>query len=263
MGDYDFKTNHFFFSYAGNKRDECERIYDYINSNINLNNIQTVIEPFCGTSAFSFYLSKIHPKKYKYILNDNNKYLIKLYEIARSKQKLKRLVNKLNKMTISLNKNKYDDIAKTDTFESYIITQKIHSIRAGLFPIKIPQHNYENYFNSLLDCDIIDFIRNEDITFTNLDSIDVVEKHMSNKKNIIFLDPPYLTECNDFYYDSKTNIYEYLYNHNIKKMKSNIVLVLSDNWIVRLLFDKQIKAEYDKLYQTSKKTVKHLIISNV
>ena len=46
-------------------------------------------------------------------------------------------------------------------------------------------------------------------------------------------------------------------------MKSNIVLVLSDNWIVRLLFDKQIKAEYDKLYQTSKKTVKHLIISNV
>ena len=217
MVDYDFKTNHFFFSYAGNKRDECEKIYDYINSNINLNNIQTVIEPFCGSSAFSFYMSKIHPKKYKYILNDNNKYLIKLYEIAKSKQKLKQLVNKLNKMTINLDKNKYYDIKKTDTLESYIITHKIYNLSPGLFPIKIPQHKYVDYFNSFLDSDIIDFIRNEDITFSNLDSTDIMEKHYNNKKNLIFLDPPYLTECNDFYYDSKTNIYEYLYIHNIKK----------------------------------------------
>ena len=61
--------NHFIFSYAGNKRNEVEQIFD----KIDLKDIDTIIEPFCGSSAMSYYLSTLYPKKFKYILNDNSK----------------------------------------------------------------------------------------------------------------------------------------------------------------------------------------------
>jgi len=54
------KKNHFFIPYAGNKRSEVERIYESIKDK--LDDIEYVVEPFCGTSAFSFYMSLKHPK---------------------------------------------------------------------------------------------------------------------------------------------------------------------------------------------------------
>ena len=71
--------NHFIFPYAGNKREEVERIYE----KIDLTNITTIIEPFCGTSAMSLYISLKNPKIYKYILNDNNTFLTELYMILK------------------------------------------------------------------------------------------------------------------------------------------------------------------------------------
>ena len=77
------------------------------------------------------------------------------------------------------------------------------------------------------------------ITFTN-EKIGSIKEEYNNKKTCIFIDPPYLTECNDFYddYNYSCNIYEYLSNNNIKKFKCKMLIVLSDNWIVRLLFKK-------------------------
>ena len=46
------KQNHFVIGYAGNKRKEVEVIYNMIESKINENSI--IVEPFCGTSAFSY-----------------------------------------------------------------------------------------------------------------------------------------------------------------------------------------------------------------
>ena len=56
--------NHFVISYAGNKRNEVTRIYE----TLKLENITTIVEPFCGTAAVSFYISTLHPQKFKYIL---------------------------------------------------------------------------------------------------------------------------------------------------------------------------------------------------
>ena len=69
------KQNHFIFGYAGNKRGEVEVIQNYLEQNYNFEKIKTIVEPFCGTSAYSYYLSTLYPKKFKYILNDNNKLL--------------------------------------------------------------------------------------------------------------------------------------------------------------------------------------------
>ena len=45
---------HFYFSYVGNKRKEINEILPYIY----LDDIKTIVEPFCGSCAFSFFLSK-------------------------------------------------------------------------------------------------------------------------------------------------------------------------------------------------------------
>jgi site-specific DNA-adenine methylase len=89
------KKTHFPLGYFGNKREEVERIYKTIKDE--LKNIKYIVEPFCGTSALSYYISTKHPKKFTYILNDNNKLLIEFYEILKDDDKTNELIEKLNK----------------------------------------------------------------------------------------------------------------------------------------------------------------------
>ncbi len=65
--------NHLFYQYSGNKRTEVERIVNFTD----LTNIDIIIEPFCGSYALSFYISTLHPNRFKYILNDNDTHLIR------------------------------------------------------------------------------------------------------------------------------------------------------------------------------------------
>ena len=248
--------NHFFFGYAGNKRREVKNILESITD---LSIYKTIVEPFCGSCAFSYYLSSLYPKKFKYVLNDNNKHLIELLKISRNKEKFDELIKKMNQMIIDLTKEKYNEIAKKDELESWIIKNSIYTIRAGLFPL-----DYKNNkdFSKLEDCDIIKFLRNEDITISNEDGIKIIESYANDKKALIFLDPPYLNSCNCFYSNPKLNIYEYLYNNPMKKYKCFCILALEDNWIIRLLFLKHKFISYDKMYEMSKKKTQHVLIIN-
>ena len=89
-------------AYAGNKRNEFNDIYEQIKDK--LHGITTIIEPFCGTSAFSYFLSLKHPKKFKHILNDNNEFLMELYDTANDPNLLDKLINKLNDFSKDLTK---------------------------------------------------------------------------------------------------------------------------------------------------------------
>ena len=77
-------SNHFLFSYPGNKRKEINDIIPFFE----LDNIDTIIEPFCGSAAVSVYLAKQYPLKYKYILNDSNPNLFRLYNIMKDQSEL-------------------------------------------------------------------------------------------------------------------------------------------------------------------------------
>jgi len=103
-------NNHFFFSYAGNKRQEIKIIYDEIEPS--LKDVKTIIEPYCGTSAMSYYISTKHPKEYKYILNDNNKMLIMLYKLVQEGTKEKEVEDKINKYIIKFNECKTNEERK-------------------------------------------------------------------------------------------------------------------------------------------------------
>ena len=243
-------------SYNGNKRNEAENFYN----SIDLSQIKTIIEPFCGTSAISYYIWTKNPDL-KFILNDNNKFIIEMYNIMKDDEKLKAFEDKINLCIIpevSKNKESYDKFIKenNDIF-GWFISHKFYNIRPGIFPYnkKINEIDFKKM-------PVYNFYKNAKIEFYNLDGLEIYEKYKTDNKNLIILDPPYLIYGNDFYLDCKINIYEHLYNNDIKKEKAKIYLILEDNWIIKLLFNKYIIQSYDKKYMTTRKNTNHIIIYN-
>ena len=254
------KKNHFIFSYAGNKRKEVEKIQNYLKEKINFDKIKKIVEPFCGSSSYSYYLSCLYPKKFKYILNDNNQLLIEIYNILKNDNLTNKLINEMNELMVGMNKEKYDKFIKDnkENYKGYLLMNYIFNIHPGLYKSSGKFKSFDNIRNY----PIIKFLRNEDIEFYNIDGIEIFEKYKNDKSSIIFLDPPYLDCFNDFYKNPNLNIYEYFSNNDIGKMKSYIFLVLEKNWIISLLFKNNNKFEYDKIYQTTKKHTTHIIITN-
>ena len=76
--------NHFYIPYFGNKRSEVKNIVNCIPK---LETFKTIIEPFCGSCAISYYIWTLYPDK-KFILNDNNTYLKEMYDIIKDDEKI-------------------------------------------------------------------------------------------------------------------------------------------------------------------------------
>ena len=129
--------NHFVIGYFGNKRQEVEKLYNVIKDDIG--KFKTIVEPFCGSSAFSYYIwFNNQDKKIKYILNDNNKLLFNLYNILKDDNKRLELYNNLCTMLENVkNKEDYTQIVKKsdEDLVSYCFVNKIYSIRPGLYPM--------------------------------------------------------------------------------------------------------------------------------
>lgn len=253
------KKNHFYISYFGNKRTEVKIIYDHLN----FDNITTIIEPFCGTCAISYYISTLHPKKYRYILNDNNTYLKDIYDIIKN-NKCDEFETTINNMINNINnKTEYTEIIKPKNIYCWFIKNYIYSIRPGLFPLDFNINKKKQIKFS--DHLIYNFFINEDIIFTTENGLDCYLKYKDDIQNMIIFDPPYLNTCNDFYKESKVNVYEYFFNNNIKNEKAKIYLILENSWVIKLLFNKEKynTEEYGKNYTSpSKKKTTHIIINN-
>jgi len=251
------KLNHFMIPYYGNKRTECKKIYD----NLNLEGIDTIVEPFCGTSAISYYISTLQPLKYTYHLNDNNPLLIELYNIAKDEDKYKLFIDELTELKTQLtDKIKYDAL-DVKTLKGWVYKHKIYNIRPALFPLN--KISSPDIFNKMLKAPILHFLRTENIIITNNCGIKILNDYKDNDKALVFLDPPYLQTCNDFYMNSNVNIYEYLYKNPIINFKCKLYLCLELIWIIKLLFEKYEIIEYDKSYSAKKKNVIHGLIKNI
>lgn len=257
--------NHFITPYTGNKREEVEIIYENIKGYIEDKKI--IIEPFCGSSAISYYISLQQPNKYKYILNDLDKNLIELYKIMKDEFKLKKFVDEINKRCWEddkfIDKETYLNLINKDDVYAWFIKFKFYNMRPGLYPLS-PRNPKKLNIDEINNKPIINFLRTEDIEFKNMEAIDIYEEYKDNKDVFFIMDPPYLMACNSFYDNDKSkklNIYEYfIYNHANNK---NICFVLEKNWVVKLLFVKYKSISYDKKYNGyCKKKSKHIIFIN-
>ena len=247
--------NPFYISYTGNKRSEIDKIYD----NINFKGIDTIIEPCCGSCSMSYYIWLKHPN-FKFILNDNNPYLLEMFNIIRDDDELNNFEMKINELIPGVlnDKHNYVKFIKQNNVYAWFIANKFYSIRPGLFK-KIDKITNVD----IKKCPIVNFFKNANIEFYNINGIECYENYKNSENNLILLDPPYLLSCNDLYHHSSVNIYEHLYNNDINQEKSKIYLILEKNWIIDLLFKNNHKIMYDKTYTSfNKKKTIHMIIKN-
>ena len=251
------RNNHFLFPYQGNKRKEFNTIYERFKIINEDGVIDKIYEPFCGSFAFSYFLSTIEPNKYEYHLNDGDSNLILLCQTAQDSVKFQNLIDELNEMTTILNKENYKLWIKDPSLKCYIFTSKCYGMRIGMYPLNKPIPD----FNKLKLCPVINFLKNEKIIFTN-NIITKIDDIYNKPEFFIFADPPYLSNHANVYDIEEFNIYEYLFYNPINLIESKIMLVLEDFWMARLIFKDNIKKSYSKKYELSKKKTSHLIIDN-
>jgi len=262
--------NHFFIAYQGNKREEVELIYN----NLDLENTKYIVEPFCGSSALSFYISSKHPKQFTYILNDTNNLLIELYEIFRNEEKLNTLYNEIlnecydeNGDFMSKEKYKIHSKNKFNNVLSYFISHKFYSITPGLYPLINKQHKKENFIKVFFNYPIINFLQTENIIFSSIDGVDIFNKYINNKEAIIFIDPPYIFSENSIYKKNKDeqNIYELLISNSkqyINEDKTLLLLCIEKTIFTDVLFKDYESFYYDKKYQNKHRRTEHIVFHN-
>jgi site-specific DNA-adenine methylase len=217
-----------------------------------------------GSCALSYYLSTMHPKKFKYIINDTDENLITLVTIMKDKEKLTQFTATINEVVKTiLDKESYNKLTKKndDKFLGWFISNLIYNFHAGLYNPKYKPRVYD--FSNI---GIVQFLQNENVVILNKDGYQVFTDNMNDKTTLMFIDPPYLMSQNLQYNLTNTigygNIYEYCSENNIKTLKSRILFCLEDNWIIRLLYKKHIKTTHVKQYSTTRKKTNHLIIAN-
>jgi site-specific DNA-adenine methylase len=106
------------------------------------------------------------------------------------------------------------------------------------------------------------------INFSNVDAFELIDKFKTDKDAFIFLDPPYLFSNNATYQTQQeqqdmTDYYAKFYDVlKDKKTKAKIMLIINDLKILRWIYKDFLKGDYNRIYQASKKKMKHLIITN-
>lgn len=258
--------NHFIFSYAGNKRNEINKLMPYID----FDDKKNIIECFCGSSAMSYHIWKQYGNQFNYYLNDLDNKLIDVYNLLKnvSIEEIEININKVKNRFISYTDDKErkaffdNEIKKSSNIYDYIFNKKYSNLRCGLCPPlnRLPKCN----FVISDECrQFIFFLKSPNVYITCNNWLDVYNQFKDDDKNIILLDPPYIMSCNRHYDNQDCSIYEYLYNNKISNNKANIYLVLEDIWIIRLLFQNdKILYQYDKKYECTHKKTKHILISN-
>lgn len=258
--------NHYYTCYIGNKRNEIKDILPYIN----LDNITTILEPFAGSSAMSYYISTQYPNKFKYILNDNDKFNYDLYNISRDPERthefnenINKIIDEFNSYTDDVSRKAFYITIDTKTVEGYIFTCKYCNMRPGLYPI-IPRYkNIKPY--KLQDCPIYDFFNNEDIIYENIDGVEFINKHNQDDRKLFLLDPPYLASCNEFYNNFNMNIYEWIVNNKslLLDSKNKIMFILQNTKAIKLLLkDFKVLFEYKKTYSLGNVKTTHIVYEN-
>ena len=78
------KTQAFYFPYTGTKRREHKHISEQVEAFLDLHHeVTTVVEPFCGSCAFSYQLFLKYGNRFEYVMNDSDPRLVELYTFVK------------------------------------------------------------------------------------------------------------------------------------------------------------------------------------
>ncbi len=263
--------NHFPFPYVGNKRQEL----DFINTNAFTNlveNINIIVDSFCGSCAFAYHFWYYHEKgrnkQYKYILNDNNGLLIQLLNVLKIEEETEMLLTWIREFIMSLNKEKYNILRRKNTHNAlnlveYVVLNTCYNIRVGIYD-EDSVRKVDLIINRIKNASIIKFLRTANIEILQLGGENIYEMYKFNHKALLYLDPPYINSTNRYYRDPCFDIYEHIFDDNMKMFESVILFHLEKTFITCLLTKDKLYEimKYDKTYEINKRKTTHILLSN-
>jgi len=246
----------------------------YIKNFINLNNINKIIEPFCGSCSFSLYCYNKMNFRGKIIINDIDTLLINFYKDIKKNGSEKYFKNfqKILKNTDSKQHYKNKKYNSKYSLQEYFYYMNANSRFTS--SIKEMKRRCENRGYDKTTKKIDDFFQDSNIILYNKDYKKIIDKYMDNPNVLIYIDPPYFDSYNSYYapyckkkmgsgdiYDN-TIIFIEILNY-LTHSKANIICSMNSNAITKYLYHDFIKHKYKKIYQTNKRKEDQLILSNI
>jgi len=255
-------TSHFYIAWAGNKRREMGEI----NRFVDLNGIETVVEPFCGSAAFAFHTWKASPHL-RVHLNDKCPHLYAMLSTIKRGDKqtlydgLQRYANVTKEDYMRYNRE-VNGGEGDDLTTKWMLMQTYNGLRPGMPPApgrpfpKLKPLQGAFPFDDML----------ERATLTNHDFRVVCDQYRNDPTAFLFIDPPYVNSCNDFYSDATCvddvdAFYTYLLDL-LQNATCKVMLVVNNALLMRLLFKDYIRHRYGKKYECTKRQTEHIIITN-
>jgi len=199
-------TRHFYFPYLGNKRTELKYFMNRVTAFLDTHpEVKTIVEPFCGSCAFSFEIFQIYGNKYNYVMNDKDSKLIEFFsEVKKNTSKpFFDFVNQYWNKPI-LTKELYAELTAKkdeDVFHWYFWQRCYTMYRGKYYPERrdrIKSFTHEKFLerDKFVAC----------CEFKNLDYATFLEAYLDSTDTLIFWDPPYFQSCNGYYYDCKEKL---------------------------------------------------------
>lgn len=237
------------FVYYGNKYEEMKRIEPALKY-IDMDNIDTIVEPFAGSFGFtrSFYRTHFKDKTIK--LYDINNHIVDMMKIFKNNPSM--VLWYLNNKRVSgmwkVFKTKYNSLFTTEQFKilygSFVFSDKALKIKNPII------YDYSITFNLMRTYKLQSYKK----TFT---------QYKNNARALLFLDPPYFDTNIELY--KMNNTIEEIYNDILdllKTAKCRILMVVREDILTKKLFNDHTVYKYAKIYNVSKKKATHLVIVN-
>ena len=109
-------------------------------------------------------------------------------------------------------------------------------------------------------------MNDENVLICNIDAIEIMNTY-KNEDNLIILDPPYFSGCNEMYNNKQSGafvFYNYFFSdYEISNNNSKLLITVEHMWLNTLLSNKLnfINSElFTKKYQMTKKITKHIYL---
>jgi len=224
-----------------------------------------IVEPFGG--SFAVCRKIYNDEKYNKFVNDNDDVLTEIYNKPEEYLNLNikltnKALNHLNQKNHVIYKQFIQDVNNDDTIDKNSIMFKYW------VDTKIFKSSTVSITKNINCTEQINLMKQ--INFSNVDYTKTIDKFKHNENTFIFIDPPYLFSDNSNYMQQKrkdgadiTDIFIYLLNLlKSKKTKAKIMIIINDMKVLRWLFKKYVKLDYEKKYSVSGRKEKLLVITN-
>jgi site-specific DNA-adenine methylase len=174
----------FYFPYYGSKRLDMKFLDEYID----LADISTIVEPFCGSSAFSYHCFSKLGFKGKFDLRDADKRLIGFLKKVKENKGITSFIEGINKFPKNPTTEQYLNLCKDPTY-GYYYSMKVYGIRKGMPPMK---KDNRTRIDASKYTKFDDFYLRKKTKVKVSDFKHTLAKYKDDVKALVFLDPPYL-----------------------------------------------------------------------